>query len=453
MNRRLTIAFALLLASLGAGTPAPAATAISPAHGFAAHRLIVKFEGEPRGHALALPPGAGVIATARALRENPAVAYAAPDYIATASAIFPSMVPNDPGTLTGLPGVPGGWVDKQWNFLPWEGPGTPLVPASPGGIDAIGAWENLARAKREGARGVTVAVLDTGIAFRSLGSRFRRSPDFGPGQFVRGYDFVAHSHFPLDRNGHGTHVAGTIAEKTNNGIALTGLAYRAKLMPVRVLDRLGRGRADDITTGIRFAVNHHADVINMSFNFGCGKRVPSVAEAIKYAIRRGVVLVASAGNIGSEACVSPPATIPGVIGVGGTTEGGCLGDYSLTGKDIDLLAPGGGDPIESCDSVLNGPIFQVTFKGANENRFAEPDFYVGTSMAAAHVSGVAAMVLASGVLDLTKKRGTLEAQVATRLKKTARSIGLSPLEQGAGLIDAARATAPVCEPPCSSNAR
>src|SRR6478672_11157915 len=414
MNRRLTIAFALLLASLGAGTPAPAATAISPAHGFAANRLIVKFEGEPRGRALALPPGAGVIATARALRENPAVAYAAPDYIATASAIFPSMVPNDPGTLTGLPGVPGGWVDKQWNFLPWEGPGTPLVPASPGGIDAIGAWENLARAKREGARGVTVAVLDTGIAFRSLGSRFRRSPDFGPGQFVRGYDFVAHSHFPLDRNGHGTHVAGTIAEKTNNGIALTGLAYRAKLMPVRVLDRLG-----------------------------CGKRVPSVAEAIKYAIRRGVVLVASAGNIGSEACVSPPATIPGVIGVGGTTEGGCLGDYSLTGKDIDLLAPGGGDPIESCDSVLNGPIFQVTFKGANENRFAEPDFYVGTSMAAAHVSGVAAMVLASGVLDLTKKRGTLEAQVATRLKKTARSIGLSPLEQGAGLIDAARATAPV----------
>ena len=453
MNRRLTIAFALLLAALGAGTPARAATAISPAHGFAAHRLIVKFEGEPRGRALTLPPDAGVIATARALRKDPAVVYAAPDYIATASAIVPSMVPNDPGTLTGLPGVPGGWVDKQWNFLPWEGPGTPLVPTSPGGIDAIGAWENLARAKREGARGVIVAVLDTGIAYRSLGSRFRRSPDFSQGQFVKGYDFVAHSHFPLDRNGHGTHVAGTIAEKTNDGIALTGLAYRAKLMPVRVLDRLGRGRADDITRGIRFAVNHHADVINMSFNFGCGKRVPSVAEAIKYAIRRGVVLVASAGNLGSEACVSPPATIPGVIGVGGTTEGGCLGDYSLTGKDIDLVAPGGGDPIESCDSVLNGPIYQVTFKGAKENRFAEPDFYVGTSMAAAHVSGVAAMVLASGVLDLTKKRGTLEAQVATRLKKTARSIGLSPLEQGAGLIDAARATAPSCEPPCSSNAR
>jgi serine protease len=443
MNRHLPITLALLLAALGAASPARAGSAgIAPAHGFAAHRLIVKYEGEPHGRAVELPQGAGVLATARALRQNQSVAYAVPDYLATASTFGPSMSPNDPGTLTGLPGVPGGWVSKQWNFLPWEGPGTPLAPISPGGIDAIGAWENLAQVKRPGAMGVTVAVLDTGIAYRSLGNRFRRSPDFGPGQFVKGYDFVAHSRFPLDRNGHGTHVAGTIAEKTNNGIGLTGLAYRAKLMPVRVLDRLGRGRADDIARGIRFAVDHHADVINMSFNFGCGKRVPGVAEAIRYAIRRGVVPVASAGNLGSEACVSPPATIPGVIGVGGTTEGGCLGDYSLTGKDIDLVAPGGGEPVETCDSVLNGPIYQVTLKGAKENRFAEPSYYVGTSMAAAHVSGVAAMVLASGVLDPTKKPGALDAHVATRLKKTARSLGLSPLEQGAGLIDAARATAP-----------
>ena len=453
MNRRFPITLALLMASLGATAPARAADAgIAPGHGFAPHRLIVKFEGEPRGRALALPAGVGVLSTARALRKDPAVAYAAPDYIATASAILPSPVPNDPGTLSGLPGVPGGWVDKQWNFLPWEGTGTPLEPVSPGGINAIGAWENLAQARRAGAKGVTVAVLDTGIAYRSLGGRFRRSPDFGPGQFVKGYDFVAHTNLPLDRNGHGTHVAGTIAEKTNNGIGLTGLAYRAKLMPVRVLDRLGRGRADDITRGIRFAVDHHANVINMSFNFGCGKSVPSVTEAVKYAIRRGVVLVASAGNLGSESCVSPPATIPGVIGVGGTTEGGCLGDYSLTGRDIDLVAPGGGESVEGCDSVLNGPIYQVTFKGARENRFAEPNFYVGTSMAAAHVSGVAAMVLASGVLPLAKRHSTLDAQVSSRLMNTARSIDISPLEQGAGLIDAARATAPDCQPPCSSHA-
>jgi serine protease len=258
---------------------------------------------------------------------------------------------------------------------------------------------------------------------------------------------------PLDRNGHGTHVAGTIAEKTNNGIGLTGLAYRAKLMPVRVLDRLGRGRADQITQGIRFAVEHHANVINMSFNFGCGKRVPSIVEAIRFAIRHGVVPVASAGNLGSEACVSPPATIPGVIGVGGSTEGGCLGDYSLTGKDIDVLAPGGGEPTPDCESVLDGPIYQVTFKGARENRFAEPSYYVGTSMAAAHVSGVVAMILAGNLIDRTKHISTLDAQVTTRLKRTARSLGLSPLQQGAGLIDAAKATDPNCQLDCFSNER
>ena len=93
----------------------------------------------------------------------------------------------------------------------------------------------------------------------------------------------------------------------------------------------------------------------MSFNFGCGKKVPSVDEALRFAIRHGVVPVASAGNLGSEACVSPPATSPGVIGVGGTTEGGCLGDYSLSGKDIDVLAPGGGEPIAGCPSVLDRP--------------------------------------------------------------------------------------------------
>ncbi len=234
-------------------------------------------------------------------------------------------------------------MTKQWNFLPSEGEATPLLPTSLGGIDAPGAWDNLTAAGRPGAEGITVAVLDTGIAYRALGSRFRRSPDFSSGQFVKGYDFVDDDKLPLDENGHGTHVAGTIAEKTNNGIGLTGLAYRAKLMPVRVLDKLGRGRADAIAKGIRFAVSHGANVINMSFNFGCGQEVPSVDEALRQAYDRGVVAVASVGNLGSEACVAAPATGPHVIGVGGSTEGGCLGNYSLAGKGVDVIAPGGGD--------------------------------------------------------------------------------------------------------------
>jgi len=247
---------------------------------------------------------------------------------------------------------------------------------------------------------------------------------------------------PLDENGHGTHVAGTIAEKTNNGIGLTGLAYRAKLMPVRVLDAHGRGDAADIARGIRFAVAHHAQVINMSFNFGCHKRVPTVDEALREAYARGVVTVASAGNLGSESCVSEPATGPRVIAVGGTTEGGCLGYYALAGTAIDVLAPGGGNPVTGCPSISARPIYQVTLRSGSTAEFTIPSNYVGTSMAAAHVSGLAAMVLASGVLGKQPSPQASVEAVTRRIRATARSLDLPPTQQGAGLIDAARATNP-----------
>ena len=342
IRRAPILAAAALLATMIAVAPATAATGISEAHGFAPGRVVLKLRGQRHGRAVDLPPGVGVRQAASALRRSPRVAYAAPDYIATASSarapLLASGIPNDPGPLSTPPGPPGGWTSLQWNFLPWEGTATASLPVSPGGIDAVGAWQHLIAAKRRGASGITVAVLDTGIAYRNDGSRFRRSPDFVSGQFVKGYDFVEHDSVPLDENGHGTHVAGTIAEKTNNGIGLAGLAYRAKLMPVRVLDRNGSGQAGDIAKGIHFAVAHGADVINMSFNFGCGKRVPGIDEELRNAYRHGVVAVASIGNLGSESCVSPPATGPHVIGVGGTTEGGCLGAYSLLpGAGVDLL--------------------------------------------------------------------------------------------------------------------
>jgi serine protease len=487
MHRRLpTLIAASLLASalvvgpsaasaLAAATSAPvsngarARTGLGDALGFAPNQVVVKFNGERFGRAVPLPPGVGVRAAAAALRENPAVDYATPNSIASISAAGagpanaaarpttaaarpetekdkggasaandPEVhVPNDTGQID-PGGLPGGWVTKQWNFMPWAGSATALVPTSPGGIDAVGAWKNLEEAGHPGAAGVTVAVLDTGIAYRSLGSEFRRSPDFTAKQFVPGYDFVQKDRLPLDKNGHGTHVAGTIAEKTDNGIALTGLAYRAKLMPVRVLNRQGEGRANVIAKGVRFAVAHNADVINMSFNFECGKEPQILKEALRFAYRKGVVTVASAGNRFSEECVAPPATGPRVIGVGGTTQGGCIGDYSLAGKAVDLVAPGGGRPRGECPSLLVGSIYQVTFQtSTNPLRFGEPPTYAGTSMAAAHVSGVAAMVIASGVVG---KQPSPDA-VQRRLQKTARDIGAKPNQQGAGLIDAARATA------------
>jgi serine protease len=450
MKRPLPIlASVALLAALAAGAaPARAATAIAPAHGFAPRQLVVKLEGERSGRTLALPAGTPVAEAAAALRRNPRVAYAEPNYVATASAIGADstfVLPNDPGTLEGASeaaATAGDWSFKQWDFLPWESDPETRLPASPGGIDAVGAWANLAAAGRPGAEGVTVAVLDTGIAYRAKGTAFARSPDFGAGQFVRGHDFVDEDRLPLDENGHGTHIAGTIGEKTDNAIGLTGLAYRAKLMPVRVLDKHGRGEASAIAKGIRFAVEHHAQVINMSFNFGCGKQVPEVDEALRDAYARGVVAVASAGNLGSETCVSEPATGPRVIGVGGSTEGGCLGDYSLAGEGVDLLAPGGGNPVAGCASVSARPIYQVTLKKGSTSLFAIPGDYVGTSMAAAHVSGLAAMVLASGTIGKKATPKRRSSAVTRRLRVSARSLGLPAVQQGAGLIDAAAATDP-----------
>lgn len=451
MRRLLPILAAVAsLATLTVGAaPAEAQIGLARAHGFAPHQVIVKFAGERTARKLRLPAGVSVRERAGALRDKPKVEYAEPNYVATASGQAGSSsfaVPDDPGTFLEGPAEAaatlGGWAFKQWNFLDPEGLTSGRLPTSPGGIDAVDAWRHLEEVGRPGAEGITVAVLDTGIAYRSQGTDFSRSPDFGAGQFVKGYDFVAKDRVPLDENGHGTHVAGTIAEKTDNGVALTGLAYRAKLMPVRVLDKQGRGDATTIARGIRFAVAHHARVINMSFNFGCGKKVPVVDEALREAYARGVVTVASAGNIGSETCVSEPATGPRVIAVGGSTEGGCLGDYSLAGTAIDVLAPGGGSPAPGCLSISARPIYQVTLKPGSTSEFGIPGNYVGTSMAAAHVSGVAALVLASGVLGPQPTPKARVNAVTRRLRATARSLGLASTQQGAGLIDAAAATDP-----------
>lgn len=446
--RRLLSTLLPLLGAIGtlslAASPAPAATGVSPARAFAPGQLLVKFEGRRHGEAIALPPGAGVRETARALRQSPSVVYAVPNYIATASATLAGPFdPDDSGALeegAGTSTTAGDWAFKQWNFLAPEPSGGSRLPVSPGGIDAVGAWRNLIEVGRPGASGVVVAVLDSGIAYRAFGTRFRRSPDFGTKQFVPGYDFVGRDRFPLDESGHGTHVAATIAEKTDNGIGLTGLAYRAKLMPVQVLDREGFGNAFDIARGIRFAVAHGAQVINMSFNFPCGKRVPMVNEALRDAYEHGVVTVASAGNLGSETCVSAPATGPRVIGVGGTTEGACLGNYSLVGDEIDLVAPGGGVPQSRCPSVAARPIYQVTLRPGSTKTFGIPVEYVGTSMAAAHVSGVAAMVLASRRINPLLKDEARVRAVTKRLRSTARDLGLPRPQQGAGLLDADAAT-------------
>lgn len=432
---------------------APAGAAEEPVPAFVPGELLVSFEGEGQ-RLLELPEGIGVGEAARSLRANPAVSYALPNYIARAA-----LVPNDPGRRN----EPRGWRKLQWNFLPCGSAcgqsAQKLAFESPGGINALDAWETIAQTGRGSGRGARVAVLDTGIAFRTRKPTFRKSPDFSSKQFVRGYDFVKGGSLPHDRDGHGTHVAGTIAERTNNKIAATGLAPAAKIMPVRVLDSQGYGNARDITRGIRYAAKRGADVINLSFEFSrrvdsC-KKIRSICKALRFATKRRRALVVAASGNGDNLGrglpeASFPARAPRVLGVGGTTRGACVADYSNHGLGLDLVAPGGGTPaVQDCgpsgieEFDLPTPIFQLTFNGPTLKQFGFPKIYRGTSMATAHVSGVAAMVISSRVLGKRPSRAALECQLKATARATSPELGqpYDPFLFGAGLVDAGRAVA------------
>jgi serine protease len=368
------------------------------------------------------------------LRTRPGVSYAVPNVVAHASQL---PLPDDPGRGT----QPGGWQEVQWNFL-----GTGF------GIDAPSAWQHAAAAGHLGAAGVTVAVLDTGVAYKNAG-RYRRSPDLLPARFMRGYDFVRHSPSPLDRNGHGTHVASTIGEATNNGIALTGLAYNARLMPVRVLDSQGEGDAATIARGVRFAARRGADIINLSLEFSTdvgAAEIPELLDALDYAHRRGALVIAASGNE-AHGSVAYPARARHVVSVGATTIHGCLSDFSNEGRGLDLVAPGGGADAEMGDDPNCKPtdppgpdIFQMTFLGSSVGRFGLPSGYEGTSMAVPHVAATAALIIASRVLGPHPTPDQLEA----RLKQTAGDLGPPGYDTryGAGLINAGRATDPGIAP-------
>jgi serine protease len=432
----ILLASAVVLAGAQAASAAPA-------------EVLYRFQ-DGHDRVLGLPAGVDAETAAAALASNPRVDYAAPNFIAHAAATTKPItagaayIPDDPG----LAGTAGGWQAMQWNLLPCgslcDPAATPLAFQSRGGINMPQAWGTMAGLGRAGGLGVKVAVLDTGVAYRAVGAKVPGSPDFTPDQFVPGRDFVDHDRIPVDEDGHGTHIAGTIAEQTGNGTAVTGIAYGAKVMPVRVLNSGGFGRARDIGAGIAWAAKHGAQVINMSFEFGPGVKrcsdIPTICRAVRVANARGAVVVAAAGN-DFHATATYPARIPGVIGVGGATEGACIGNYSNVGKGVDLFAPGGqGEGRTPCQSA-DRSVFQLTFTSRTLKTFGYPTDYSGTSMAAAHASGVAALVIASG--ELTGKVTPL--RIECQLEKSARKSGLGQpyrrAKWGAGLLDAAGAVA------------
>lgn len=433
--------------SAGAALPFPAASAADaqsllsergPRPAYVPGEVLVRFRGQPRNVIHEIPRRRNPVRAAERLSRRPDVVYAAPNYIAYAAG---RMIPNDPGTS----GFPRGWASDQWNFL-----------AGPGGIALPPAWSALRRSGIPGGGGTRsrarkkapiVAVLDTGIAFTNEGD-LGRSPDFRSNQFVPGRDFIAPGTPPYDENGHGTHIAGTIGEQVNNGTAVTGIAYGVRLMPVRVLDDSGAGTTRNIAAAIRWAVANGADVINLSLEFeglvaSCDD-IPAVCAAIDRARARRVMVVGAAGNGGLDNIGDGEVSLPARAGfaVGAVTVRGCRALYSNFGDDLDIMAPGGGEDAvltdERCEPLAadNPGILQLSFEAGSGRGFELVEL-AGTSMAAAHVTAVAALVIATRQLVGRAKRPPVLA-LERQLRETARAMG-DAANYGAGVVSASGA--------------
>src|SRR5436305_2292994 len=218
--------------------------------------------------------------------------------------------------------------------------------------------------------GVTVAVIDTGIY---------PVDDLDPERLVKGWNFVGHNADADDDHGHGTHVAGTVAQSTGNGKGVAGMAPLARLMPVKVLSAFGGGTSHDIAEGIRFAVDHGARVLNLSL--GGGARSLAMESAVAYARRKGAIVVCAAGNGGGPG-VSYPAAYAGAFAVSAVGPQGKLAPYSSYGREVAIAAPGGDKSQGEEAGVLQETIDQD----------GQPAYlwFQGTSMATPHVAGAAA---------------------------------------------------------------
>lgn len=317
------------------------------------------------------------------LRALPGVVYAEQNAYAYAS----SVVPNDP------------YYSYQWHLRR---------------IGMESAWEVAAGA------GTVVAVIDTGVR-QSL-------EDLAQTAFLPGYDFVNQDTDPDDDEGHGSHVCGTIAQSTGNGVGVAGIASQAAILPVKVLDANGSGSYDDIADGIIWATDQGVDIINLSLGGAADLQV--LQDACEYAWNRGVLLVVAAGN---EATTTPsyPAAYEVCLSVSATTSQDGLASYSNYGSTIDIAAPGG-DSGDFDGDGYDDMILQNTFSRDSEGYY----FYAGTSMAAPHVAGVAALVKGlNPALGNTELRAVLES--------SAEDLGAAGWDEqfGNGLLNAAAAVA------------
>ncbi|MBF6022535.1 S8 family peptidase [Lysobacter niastensis] len=384
----------------------------------------------------------------RTLASDPAVAYAEPDRLLQHTGMAaPSLMPNDPYL-----------AQYQWHLH------SPI-----GGINAPAAWD-----KSNGA-GVVVAVIDTGITdHNDLDGNMLPGYDFISDAFVSRRptdERVAGAHDYGDWNNddtqcplrsssfHGTHVAGTVAEMTNNGRGMAGVAHGAKVLPVRVLGRCG-GYLSDIADAVVWASGgsvpgvpantNPAEVINMSLG-GPGACDVTLQSAIDTAVANGTTVVVAAGNDNDDASGYAPASCNNTITVGATRVTGGRASYSNYGSHVDLSAPGGGGGVDGYD----GYVWQALNDSLTAPELGAQVYggMSGTSMASPHVAGTVALVQSIAPAPLTP------AQVEALLKGTARAFPVaipSATPMGSGILNAKAAlneVVPCQGPDCESSAR
>jgi len=340
-----------------------------------------------RRYRVTLDPSASVEGAVRELASLPEVEYAEPNgyvYLTQAS----TFRPND--RLYGI----------QWNLRI---------------LGAERMW-----AIQKGSPSVGVAVLDSGVAYEDYvdprtGQAFRKAPDWGATTFLPGFDFVNSDSHPNDDHYHGTHVASAIAEATNNGEGLAGIAFNCPIMPVKVVAANGVGNFFALAEGIDYAAgfsqggSRPVKVINMSLGADQASSA-AVETAVSRAVANGIVLVASAGNDNNPRLLFP-ASIPSVIAVGALDQRKQRARYSNYARGI-LYAPGG-DLFrdDDRDGVADG-IFQQTLSPelAQQGRYDVFQYrgFNGTSAAAPHVAALAALLISQGITDPRAVRVALE---------------------------------------------
>lgn len=287
-----------------------------------------------------------------------------------------------------------------------------------------GTWETTVYQQAPDLAGINVWVNSGEIPSNNI-------DDDSNGQIddINGWDFINSDAHSNDDGSHGTHVAGTIIQTTNNNLGVAGVAFNTTIMPIKVLGAGGSGTHQQVADGIHYAVDNGAKIISMSLG---GSASTILENAVAYAYNNGVTVVAACGNSNISTCDYPAAYDSYVIAVGATQYDETKAPYSSFGKSLDIMAPGGNTGVDQNNDGFADGVLQQTFSDTPIDWAYW--FFQGTSMATPHVAGVAALLLA-------EDSALTPDEVRNALESTAEDLGTPGKDStfGWGLVDAAAA--------------